>query len=530
MAEVRPIPSAVGAFEAQIIDTSRSYNALVQNANALRKQQAELAKETEKLINTSLSDKRTTRPQDNDYLNSLKNDAQTYFSNNKDAVLRGGAELQTLKEKMGKFTSEVGLSNALFRTTNSMAPVVSESLKANNAPSKKLQEVWSNYLLPINDPKRKTYTYKNASGVDVDINQLSVLDLTRYKTLSDVDFLKNIDAVAKNYSVSFKKPIKGARFIQDQTTTFSLKSPLEVAGVVKGVLNDYVNKLEEYTTKYDAIQKSPDLVTAMNEDLSGIIQMYKDASSGAPAGTGFGSIVDIFSEDGVQGINSPYELAVYDALKSNAPTFLKSTYDYSTQNQIWRQMSLDLQRQGLYIRINQNKEKEPLDAVFIKDVNSGKVDWKGYEKMLNSFGSAVDRNKTSTLPVKIEFDERTKTATVVTQKHIIGPDGAFVNNFEDAKKYGQMISDDMIKGGRVDGVYKDKQMGVYVYRETKKYNLDPNVVGQGQMRTNVVTMFDNFQEAITSDAPYNSFVSIRSTASRDVLTNPPGGRRIQKKK
>lgn len=519
MAEVRAIPSAVGAFEAQVIDTSRAYNALLQNANALRKQQAELSKQTEKYVNSSLSDKRTTRPQDNDYLNSLKKDAETYFFNNKSAILRGGAELQTLKEKMGKFTSEVSLSNSLFRTTNSMAPVVSESLKANNAPSKKLQEVWSNYLLPINDEKRKTYTYKNASGLDVDINQLSVLDLPRYKTITDTDVDKFVDTTAKSYNVSNKNLQKGGMFLKDVTTTFSIKSPLHIAGAVQSVFNDYVNKLEEYTTKYESIQKSPELVNSLNEELTGLIDMYKEAGSGAPAEAGFGSIVDIFSKDGVVGVSSPYELAVFDQLKKNAPAFLKSTYDYSTQNQIWRQMSLDLQKQGLYIRLNEKKDKEPLDAALIKDIVSGKIDYNGWENLINTFGSATNLSTGGTIPSKVQFDKQTKTATVVTQKPLVTIDGRYVTDFNEAKNFTPgarvILSDEFNRSGYVDGIYKSSS-GVYYYRETKKYDLNPKSTN---MRANVVSMLDNIQDAVynSNTKAHQTFSGLRSQSSTQVI-------------
>ena len=79
MAEVRAIPSAVGAFEAQVIDTTRAYNILLQNAAAERKQTLALRKEIEDNLNTSLSDKRIIRQQDARYINGLRDDLNNYF-------------------------------------------------------------------------------------------------------------------------------------------------------------------------------------------------------------------------------------------------------------------------------------------------------------------------------------------------------------------------------------------------------------------------------------------------------------------
>ena len=90
MAEVRPIPSAVGAFEAQVIDFNKTYKAIVDNAAAIRKRQAQAQKDIEKQMDVALADKRAIRPQDSDYVEEKRQEVYNYYFQNRDNIMAGG--------------------------------------------------------------------------------------------------------------------------------------------------------------------------------------------------------------------------------------------------------------------------------------------------------------------------------------------------------------------------------------------------------------------------------------------------------
>jgi hypothetical protein len=421
MAEVRPIPSAVGAFEAQVIDFNKTYNAIVQNAAAIRKRQAQAQKDIEKQMDVALADKRAIRPQDSDYVEEKRQEVYNYYFQNRDNIMAGGKAAGELKMKMGEFTSAVNQSSSLNRRGMSLNPAWKEAMKDENQMDDGLTEVQRVWSLPINDPKRKNATF-DRGGYQASIDEFDVPDISYYKKFNEIkDIYDPITKNVKPYTVETMRLTTNPKIGKyvDQTTKLQLYNPTEIVNTVtaavsgsksRGFLSDYGKQLAVYKSMP---QGDRDL------ELKSVIEAYKDLE-----GTDMTSW--FAKQGGTAGIDNELELAAFKQLQNNLPQLVKDTYDYRTQNVMFRQWEQGFRAAKFDWEKMQVKT---LDEQIVDDINSGKYVPEVWDSRLNAMynvGNPVTGG-TRAGEVKSSVDKQGNvTVNYTIQKPIYGPDGTLL--------------------------------------------------------------------------------------------------------
>lgn len=420
MAEVRPIPSAVGAFEAQVFDFKKTYNAIVQNANAIRRRQIQAQKDIEKQMDVALADRADTRPQDRDYLLDLKQDTLNFYFNNKSDIDSGGKSTAELKRKMGFFTSEAMRSTSLNRRGMSLNPAWKEAMKDENQMDDGLTEVQRVWSLPINDPKRKEATF-DRGGYQAGIDEFDVPDISYYKKFNETKDLD--DAITRNvkpYSVETMRLTTNPKIGKyvDQNTKITIFDPMGTIGQVESVANSKPRSfLAHYAPQlavYKALpQEERDL------ELKGVIDAYKDMT-----GTDMSSW--FAKQGGTAGIDNEFELAAFKKLQTHMPRLVKDTYDYRTQNVMFRQWE---QRFRAAKFDWEKMQVKTLDEQIVDDINSGKYVPEVWDERLNAMynvGNPVTGG-TRAGEVKSSVDKQGNvTVNYTIQKPIYGTDGTLL--------------------------------------------------------------------------------------------------------
>ena len=368
MAEVRQIPSAVGAYEAQVISFDKAYRAIVSQEQARQKQKAALAEDTQKFIERSLVDDRQFRPQDEKYIAKLKEDVNNFYYENRNSILSGGSALGELKQRMGKLKSEIGYSNSLFRQAQSLAPIAKEAMSPTNDIDPVALRRWEAFNLPINDPNRKKEF--------PDIDETSPVHLTYSKALNektDID-----DKFSPLQMTISKEQLGNTKYgLQDQVTEIKMVKPADIQAVVFGAASDkpisfkntYGKRLEMYKKVVPEEQKTL--------DFNDMVEAYKDITGVNVSG--------MFNEGGA-GIDTEYEYALYSKLYNNLPYEAKFSYSYKTKNMLMNQEQLALNRSRQFLG-NKAKDKTDLPETLFNMLKPGNFSKESFTSWFdNTFG------------------------------------------------------------------------------------------------------------------------------------------------
>ena len=380
MAEVRAIPSAVGAFEAQVLNFDKTYKAIVDNASAIRKRQAQTQKDIEKQIEVSLADKRTIRPQDSDVVEEKRLDVYNYYYNNRDNINAGGKALGELKMKMGEFTSLVTESASLKKQGDTFNPVIAQGLKFENQFDDGVLDAYDMWSKPINDPTRKEATF-DRDGQKVPINQFGVPDLKYFAKFNEP---KDLDAVitanVKPYTVTSMELSKNKKLgiNVDETTQIKIYDDNAIANQVLSVATSpksrgFLSTFDKQLQMYNTFPKEE-----RELEFKSVVDAYKDLTGS--------DVSRHFRKEGGPGIDNALEFAVFKNLQSKLPQLVKDTYDYRTQNALINTWRFGLSQS----KFNYEKEQnETLDEDIIKSIKAGKFkasEWNPYFKPLTNIG------------------------------------------------------------------------------------------------------------------------------------------------
>lgn len=420
MAEVRPLASGVGLFEAQVLNFDKVYRAIANNAAAARKQQIDAVKSIEKQMDVALADKRAIRPQDSDYIEEKRQEVYNYYFQNRDNIMAGGKASGELKMKMGEFTSAVNQSASLNRRGMNLNPAWKEAMKDENEMDASLTDAYNTWSLSINDPKRKNAKF-DRGGIATDIDEFDVPDLKYFKKFDEVkDLDKAITDNVKPYYAETMELSKNKKLgiYVDETTKLKVYDPNSIINQTvsvamgpksRGFLSTFNNQLSLYKTEP---QNDRDL------EFKSVIDSYKDM-------TGI-DVSSYFAKQGGAGIDNELELAVFRKLQSHLPQVVKDTYDYRTQNIMFRQWE-----QGFKAaKWNWQKEQaKTLDEQIVEDINSGKFDAEVWKSRLNSMynvGNPVTGGARAGEVTPSVDKQGNVTFTYKTQVPIYGPDGTLL--------------------------------------------------------------------------------------------------------
>ena len=340
MPEVRSIPSAVGAYEAQVIDFSGITREMARAAQLKQKQAAEEAAAVDKMIDRTMVDNRTTRVQDDPYLSSMRDEIYDFYDKNRKSILSGGSAYSEMKQRMGKLKSEIGKSNTLFKMGQSFVSVYRDGLRRGDQFEATTKEAFSNWEKPINDKAWNEYTIKRPDGSTAPLDQFSVDDIQYGKAFDEkvdiVDKFKPTDFHTVTYEEVGGENKFG--FQLDKTTQIKMVMPSVTANWVnQASISKPTSFTETYGKLFDMYRQQYNNDPKMMElDFNGVVDAYKDIAK-----------VDISTmfNQGQPGIDTPYEFALFSNMKRNMPYIAKKTYDYSTQSMLFKQQMVDIAKQ-----------------------------------------------------------------------------------------------------------------------------------------------------------------------------------------
>ena len=378
MAEVRPIPSAVGAFEAQVIDFNKTYNAIVQNAAAIRKRQAQAQKDIEKQLDLMMVDKRTTRSQDDNVIFNARKEANDFYYNNKPSLDAGDvAKRKQLNEKMAKATSLITKSVSERIEDEKTLPVLKEAMKDANYYEDDLVELIRKRELPLDQREGLTF---DRNGVATPIDQFNVTDLKYMKKFDEVKLDDAITRNVKPYTPDVVTLTNNPKLgiYADQLTETRIYDPYGIVGQTESFANTQPKGFLRHYSPQLAVYKSLPEWERQSE-FNGVMDAYKDLSG-----------VDMrpwFQKGDGQFIDNELELAAFKKLQAKMPQVIKDTYDYRTQSILLKQWQLNLSRSRFAFQKEKESEEEGFDATLTKAIKSGKFNKEEWNAYMNGWSN-----------------------------------------------------------------------------------------------------------------------------------------------
>ena len=522
MAEVKSLPSAVGAFEAQIFDMSRTYQAVTSMMAAQRRQQAEAKKELDKMIANTYAAKGKGRLQDMPELEKQYNELQNYYTMNNSAILKGGKEYMEFQKKRSDFIFEAEQANMRKERDKQLSPFFKLKLEKEGL-SDKSNELMTIFNLPYNDPRRKEYTYEGSDGQQHGIDELNVTDIDKYTRFNEVDLIKNITSSAPKSKIKDLRIEPSAEFNLPKgyqiaiTDEVEIRDPMKIAQLVTGTLASTPDARNYYRKMYES--QTPESLQQATKDFEIFNSIYKAA--------GYGQVVN-FEQDGTKGISSPEEFAIYRNLKANLPQELGEKISTALMTAQLGKEKLDLNKRqfGLYSSfIKQNLAVDTSTTMLISEAGKGKFGQKQI-KSLRDFAKAESAvlgnpytNTGGTKPVDVVYvapgEEEPANLNVVgrltpNERNQMGSRGYFVytiqtpmiegtgenaKNVKDINKARQL-------GGDAFNYQKDKNDNVYRL-EAIRIPIDANVASPVVTSGLVKTAYGKAQQAQQDNIMYD---------------------------
>ena len=443
MAEVKSLPSAVGAFEAQIFDMSRTYQAITSMMAAQRRQQAEAKKEADKTLTELANLKAAGRSQDLEYLSGIKKELTDYFSQNRDKIQPGTDEYNKYNEIK---------TNFIYETEKSKNEKVKEARFATyasaNAAKMKLsdnaKEIIEIQKLSINDPRRKEWKKKYDDGRDAGIDDLDLPDLEKFSIFDETQIQRDIKsspgATYDVKDVEFNKQFKNLKspYPITITGTTRITDPFTVARTYISYVDKTPDTLDKYTKEFNML--TDDQKQAVTEEMKAMNDVFKAA----------GASNFQFEDDDTAGVTNPFEYGLYVNLKRNLPRDLGQTVSASVGN---------LFKVRAYGRRGEDKKSEPIDAEMSKQIDNGTVNWEGWMTDMNTIAG---RNTLGVGISPFNVDLRDGQATAVIRTFLKDDDDELIDDLSKART--------KMKNKKFK-LERDAASGNYYYTETKRYDL-----------------------------------------------------------
>jgi hypothetical protein len=525
MAEVRAIPSAVGAYEAQVIDFNKTLNAIASNQAALRKQQIELQKEAQKQLEKSIDrPSGTPRSVDIPYLQTLEKKVKDYYFNNRFAIQSGNTSaIQGLKDLSSEFQYNYITSTSLSQRENSFNSALSQASGPGNKMSKSGVELVTIFNSSLDDPRRKDKKFINSQGQEVDINALNVLDLSRYKEWSYGGYLTKARQIPSK-TIEVETPTKFKGMHAESKTKYAIKSPLELANLLtaeaadnidfQNVANQEFDKDKAlYNQQYSSLKleyeknpakdakgnvipfEMPSYEEVLSEEIKAITDLYNTSGAVEYGPQGRFSVESLFNKDGVPGVQSGEEFILYNTIKQNIPQFLGKSMDFKTQSMLnaRQRLSLSEREHALSKQMFDYKQKDDngIEGAIVNDIKSGKFnanEWN--EKMAAIFTSkdlSLGRQFNSSDVVFSGTGNNVKVS-VTTRVAMTNDDESYVTDEKTAKQFGGKY----VKGN--DGIYYSETTET---RDLSDLNTSFDNVGSVLTKANAAVTNTYQQQSIT---------------------------------
>jgi hypothetical protein len=368
MAEVRQIPSAVGAFEAQVFDMGKTYRTIMTQEASRRKAQSDQKKELDKMMANTYAAKGKGRLQDMPELEKQYKELQDYYVNNGSAIMKGGQEFLEFQKKRSEFIFEAEQANLRKQRDQQLSPFFKLKLDKEGL-SDKSNELMTIFNLPYNDPRRKNYQYEGSDGQMHGIDELNVTDIEKYTRFNEIDLIKNINTSApiskvRDLTIEPSEDYglqKGYKIAV--TDEVALRDPIKISQAVTGTLASTPDARRYYRDMFQ--MESPEVLQNATKEMSLFNSIYKSA--------GYGQVVNL-DNDGKPGVTNEVEYALYRNLKANLPQELGEKISTSLMTAQLGAERLDLSKRQFSMYksiIDQNLPIDVSTSLFVSKLGEG---------------------------------------------------------------------------------------------------------------------------------------------------------------
>lgn len=450
MAEVRQIPSAVGAFEAQVFDLSSITRQMSSQLAQQKRAQQEARKEADKSLAEIANSKAGARSQDIPYLQDKENELKNYFSQNINRLQPGTEEYKKFNELKTDFIYETQ------RSKNEKEKQVRFATYASaNASKEKLSDetrgIIETQKLPINDPRRAQFKKKFDDGREAGIDELDLGDLNKFSIFDETELQRSIKASpGATYDVKdveFNKNFKGLKSAYPITITGTTRitDPFTVTREYINFINKTPDTLDTYTKQFNALTDEQKQVAT--EEMKAMKNVFKAA----------GAADFQFEDDDTAGVTNAFEYGLFLNLKRNLPRDLGQTVSTAVGN-LLRPRAVGRGRTA-------TPKAEPLDAIMTKQIEDGNVDWDYWRKEMTVYGGQASESMGIGIAPweMIHMDKGLSTVAIRTflKDYTVNKDGDLVDDVATATS--------LLPKGQI--LLRDNKSGNYYYETLKNYNL-----------------------------------------------------------
>jgi hypothetical protein len=502
MSLIRPQASAVGAFEAQVFDMSKTYQTIMSNAAAQRKAQQESRKEAEKSMAEINAAKSGARTQDLPYLNKKYNEVTSFFSDNINNIKPGTEAYDKFNKMKADYIYETNRSKNEKEKDARFATYLSANASKEKA-SEFSKQAFEAQKMAIDNPERGKFKKKTADGREIGIDEIDLPELDKFSRFDEVELQKDINSLQDD-SIESQKFVTnlagfnlGAPVIQ--TNTVKLKRPTRI-------LNTYTAYFNSTPDAQDTIDKEwSRLTTEQRDEINAKFLNFNKVYEAA----GISDRVAVDESDKTKGISNAYEYGAFKVLEQNLPIEIKKDFDTSVANLLMSQRRFN----AWMSNTKQKTQGQPVYKWISGQLKNPNYDPQSIKGVINPAITSPNQSLTQATPAFFDIDNKYQ-AILLTNIPIRKPtaEGKVVpvtsEDSEEAVKYAKKLPGIMGKGGKINilksnfmqtnqqGIWKDPQSGVWFMRRITKYDLNPNLPGN-ESRINAV--LKDAKEAQTSE-------------------------------
>lgn len=440
MAEVKPLYSSVGAFEAQVFPMNRAADVYFRQKQFESQRNKFLENQLDEQMANTYSDKAQGRQQDIEGLENEYNGLQEYYLKNKASILKGGSAALEFQKKRSAFLFNVQTSKSLKERERNLLPYMKTVAGKTELDADQINAI-NAFNASIYDPQRKEFKFKDGRDVDA----ITQVDITPSQTFNKVDMDKTIASNVKDYKFGFETT-QGDKKIREE---FTMQDPVKIMMGTSSYLGQYPKADKFYQEQFKTL--TPEAITQASLEMTEFAKVFTQNKANPIE----------WDTNGDGKISNHVEYAVYDQIKRNLPENLGSKFDFSPAKlalqkdanaRQWQQFQYRKQKD--FQALEEKTSNRPIDQAIADDILSGKpVDWKTYSKALNSVYSRQQEGLGNITPAQVQYlsnqelKEKLKDPEFV--KRYITPDATFnPANYKD----GAMIFQSQTRVYDADGV------------------------------------------------------------------------------
>lgn len=372
MAEVKPLYSSVGAFEAQVFPMNQASDAFMRQKQAEAQRARALEKSLDEQMASTYSDKAAGRQQDLEGLENEYKGLQEYYLNNKEKILRGGSAALEFQKKRSAYLFNVQTSKALKERERNLLPYMKTVAGKTELEPEQITAIEA-FNASIYDPKRKEFKFSD--GRDIDL--ITQYDVTPSESFNKVSMDKTVANNVKDYKFGVDVE-KGGKKVREE---FTMQDPSKILLGTTSYLAQYPKAERFYINEFKSLK--PEDIEQASREMAGYASLFTNNKSNPIA----------WDKDSDGKISNHIEYAVYDQIKRNLPENLGSKFDFSPANlklkedanaRAWQQFRLS--KQKYYDKLVETANNKPIDEVISDNILSGTItdsDWSRYANSIN---------------------------------------------------------------------------------------------------------------------------------------------------